>query len=246
MKRIFTLIIALATFSMAHEHIDSTNSRSISYCNEGGVYLNNALEIAMCWGDNENYTDWMMERQGFIRVYQYPSSPDAHFYQGGTVFGSDVEFVRALFRGHKLVELYSVLKNISPNVSYYGISQTYDEFRDYFTDPSNDYKLIKETPFDSIFQEPYRGCTGDCGDIEYNNNMISIEIYNFIIGRAHEKAMFMDSNAVAGISIEVPSWDLLKETGIERFTMKYPYMTMCFSEPKGTMARLSEKHKRRK
>jgi hypothetical protein len=68
----------------------------------------------------------------------------------------------------------------------------------------------------------------------------------FIIGRAHEGAMFIDDLAIAGIALEVPQWDMVGVSGVDKFRMKVPYFTLCFSEPKGTVARLTEKHKRRK
>lgn len=244
MKILAIILFVLTSITYSQEVIDSENSRDLGYCSQGGVYLNNSVELAMCWGDNEKYTDWMMERQGFIRVYNYPNSPDAHFYQGGLVFGSNVQVVRALFRNHGLVELYTIFQNITDDPSFKSLQQTYEEFRDYFTDNSNGYKLIKEVPFNNVFQAPYNRCSGDCGNVEYKDRLVSIEIYLFIVGRAREGAMFYDSKSVAGISIEVPQWTMVGIRGIDKFRMKIPYFTLCFSEPKGTLARISEKKKK--
>jgi len=236
------MLLVSSTFAS----IVDTTTRSISYCNEGGIYLNNSLAISMCWGDNEVYADWMMTRQGFVRVYDYPSSPDAFFYKGGLVFGNDVEFVRLLFRDHRLIEIYAPLQNNSENISYREITTTYCEFESYFKDKENGYSLIKETNIDSIFEPSNLICAGSCGSMEHLGKYISVELFYFISGKAKRKAFFRDSLSVASISIEVPTWDLIRYDGVDKFSLKWPHLVVCFSEPKGTLSRLNEKNKRRR
>lgn len=246
MKLLFSILLAIVGITNANDIITSANSRNMTDCSKGGIYLNNSVELAMCWGDNEVVADFEMMRQGFVRVYTYPNTPDAYFYQGGLVFGSDVEFVRLLFREGELVEIYSAFKNIGSTVSYHSLSQTYEEFRDYFTDIPNGYKTIKDIPSNKVFQGQFSGCDGDCGSTVYDGKIVDVEVSLFMQGKAKQYAVFNDQLSVAQISVEVPQWDLVGNRGVDRFVMNSPYFTICFSEPNGTNARFAEKTKRRK
>lgn len=235
------LTILIALFSTT----PVIGNRPISECSMGGIYLNNSIELAMCWGDDLQTSAWNMERQGFVRTYDFPNTPDAQFYQGGVVFGSDIALTRLLFNGDSLVEIYVIFQNIGSVVSYRTLSQTYDEFKDYFMYDMNGYEVLRDIPSYRVFPGQFSDCTGECGMVEYAGEYIDIEVKMFIEGKAKQEAIFIDSLAMAGIRIEVPHWTLQHTSGARLFTMEIPYFTLCFSEPRGSIARTMDKIKRR-
>lgn len=239
------MYLLLLIASLFTSEFDS-DSRNISDCQSGGIYLNNAVELAMCWGDSKFITEWNMGRQGFVRTYDYPNTPDAQFFVGGMVFGSDVHVVRLLFNGDSLVEVYTVFQHIGSSLSYSAMSQTYEEFRDYFTYDENGYLTLEDTPDDKVFSGQYSSCTGDCGLVMHGDNMVETEVKLFMVGKAKQQAIFMDNYSMAGIRIEVPHWTVAYTSGAKQFSMNVPYFTLCFSEPRGSMARRMNKTHRRK
>jgi hypothetical protein len=236
------LLLLIANLFSVTPDIDS---RNISDCQSGGVYLNNAIELAMCWGDSKFITEWNMSRQGFVRTYDYPNTPDAQFFVGGIVFGSDVHVVRLLFKGDSLVEIYTIFQNIGTSISYSSMSQTYEEFRDYFTDSANGYTTLEDTPDDKVFSGQYSSCTGDCGMVMYGDRLYETEVNLFMVGKAKQVAIFLDNYSMAGIRIEVPHWTVQYTSGARQFSLTVPYFTLCFSEPRGSIARRMAKSKRR-
>lgn len=200
-------------------------------CENGGFYLNNSNNIALCWGDDRNIVRYWMHELGYIDAHQYPQSKDGLNFQAGKVLGYPINFIFTNFENNALVDINVGYYFSDDDLSYNNMNKLYNSLRTYFI--NNEYVIDKEIPSNKIFDREFGSCDGDCGMIPFKGVLLDMELVAFLTGHAEQFTTFKDSEATVNLSIEVMKWTYVNHKIDSTYTLQtsYPVVGLDISSP---------------
>lgn len=205
--------------------------RSILSCTNGGFYLNNTINIALCWGDDKVTVNYWMRQMGYIHTNQYPQSEDGLNFKGGKVLGYPINFIFNNFKEDSLVDINIGYYFSDDDLNYNNMNRLYNRLRTYFI--NNEYVVEKEIPSNRIFDREFSSCDGDCGMIPFKGILLDMELVAFLTGHAEQFVNFADSSANVELNIGVMKWTYVNAKIDSTYTIQttYPVVGLNLSAP---------------
>lgn len=226
MNTLLALIMAIFSYTTFPKE-----ERSVTKCEDGGFYLNNHVNIALCWGDDRATVNHYMHEMGYVEAHQYPVSGDGLNFQAGKVLGYSINFIFLNFQSDSLVDMNVGYYFTDNDMNYNNMNRLYNRLRKYFID--NDYVVEKESG-NKVFDREFGSCDGDCGMIPFNGELLDMELVAFLTGHAEQYTNFKDDEANVELNIGVMKWNYYNDITDSTYTIRttYPIVGLNISSPK--------------